>query len=170
MSTTTMVSVIRHKELEEISNEPIGNGVYGNCFLRTFKRLNIPVFEKQLIDSTVDLLYKEAMFMQKSSHICNPLLLGVQLERKPISLIMQFIGENRMTITIFKFLFHPLYKHQAKKMSTKTWLCICYDIADALDHMHPMGYRHCDLKSNIMLVHKIKDISYTLVKFVRSLD
>ena len=120
MSTTTMVSVIRHKELEEISNEPIGNGVYGNCFLRTFKRLNIPVFEKQLIDSTVDLLYKEAMFNQKLSHICNPLLLGVQLERKPISLIMQFIGENRMTITIFKFLFDPLYKHQAKKMSTKT--------------------------------------------------
>ena len=69
MSSKTMVGVniIRHEELEEISSEPIGNDVYGNCFLRTFKRLQIPVVEKQLIDSTVDLLYKEAIFMQQLS-------------------------------------------------------------------------------------------------------
>ena len=79
MSSKTMVGVniICHEELEEISSEPIGNGAYGNCFLRTFKRLQIPVVEKQLIDSTVDLLYKEAIFMQKLSHRCIPLLLGV---------------------------------------------------------------------------------------------
>ena len=158
MSSKTMVGVniIHHEELEELSSEPIGNGVYGNCFLRTFKRLKIPVVEKQLIDSTLDLLYKEAMFMQKLSHRCIPLLLGVQLERKPISLIMQFIGENRKSITIFKLLFDPLYQHQTSKMSTKTWLRICYDIADALDHMHQKGYLHCDLKSNNVLVAQNK--------------
>ena len=160
MSSKSMVGVniIRHEELEEleISSESIGNGVYGNCFLKRFNRLQITVVEKQLIDSTVDMLYKEAMFMQKFSHRCIPLLLGVQLEKKPISLIIQFIGENSKSITIFKLLFDPLYQQQVSKMSTKTWLCICYDIADALDHMHQRGYLHCDLKSNNVLVAENK--------------
>jgi serine/threonine protein kinase len=69
---------------------------------------------------------------------------------------MQFIGENSKSITIFKLLFDPLYQQQASKMSTKTWLCICYDIADALDHMHQRGYLHCDLKSNNVLVAENK--------------
>jgi hypothetical protein len=55
------VNIIRHEELEEleISSESIGNGVYGNCFLKRFNRLQITVVEKQLIDSTVDMLYKK---------------------------------------------------------------------------------------------------------------
>ena len=44
--------------------------------------------------------------------------------------------------------FDPLYQHQASETSTKTWLCICYDITDALDHMHQRGYLHCGLQSN----------------------
>ena len=59
---------------------------------------------------------------------------------------MQFIGENSKSIAIFKLLFDPLYQQQASKMLTKTWLCICYVIADALD----------DLKSNNMLVAQNK--------------
>ena len=49
-----------------------------------------------------------------------------------------------------------LYQHQASEMSTKTWLCICYDITDALDHMHQRGYLHCGLKSNNVLVAQNK--------------
>ena len=150
------ITTIQHEELEEISNESIGNGVFGSCFLKKFIRLGITVVEKQLIDSTADMLYKEAIFMQKLSHRCIPLLLGVQLDKKPISLIMQFIGENSQSITVFKLLFDPLYQHQASEMSTKTWFCICYDITDALDHMHQRGYLHCDLKSNNVLVAQNK--------------
>ena len=146
-STCTVgITTIQHEELEEISNESIGNGVFGNCFPKKFIRLGITVVEKQLTDSTADMLYKEAIFLPKLSHICIPLLLGVQLDKKPISLIMQFIGENSQSITVFKLLFDSLYQHQASEMSTKTWLCICYDITDALDHMHQRGYLHCGLK------------------------
>jgi serine/threonine protein kinase len=148
------INIIRQDELEEIDAGSIGNGVFGNCFLRKFKRLGINIVEKQLIDTdnNVDMLYKEASFMQKFSHICIPLLLGIQLEKKPVSLIMEFIGENSKSITVFKLLFDPHYEHQASEMSTETWLCICYDITDALDHMHQRGYLHCDLKSNNVLV------------------
>jgi hypothetical protein len=59
------ITTIQHEELEEISNESIGNGVFGSCFLKKFIRLGITVVEKQLIDSTADMLYKEAIFMQK---------------------------------------------------------------------------------------------------------
>jgi hypothetical protein len=98
------ITTIQHEELEEISNESIGNGVFGNCFPKKFIRLGITVVEKQLTDSTADMLYKEAIFFPKLSHICIPLLLGVQLDKKPISLIMQFIGENSQSITVFKLL------------------------------------------------------------------
>jgi hypothetical protein len=98
------ITTIQHEELEEISNESIGNGVFGNCFPKKIIRLGITVVEKQLTDSTA-MLYKEAIFLPKLSHICIPLLLGVQLEKKPIFLIMQFIGENSQSITVFKFLF-----------------------------------------------------------------
>lgn len=56
----SMVGVnIRHEELEEISSELIGNGVFGNYFLKRFNRLEITVVEKHWIDGTVDMLYKE---------------------------------------------------------------------------------------------------------------
>ena len=144
--------MIRPDELEEINASSIGNGVYGDCFLRKFKRLGIQIVEKQLIDNNIDMLYREALSMQKFSHRCIPLLLGVQLEKKPISLIMEFIGENNKSITVFKLLYDPQHKHQASEMSEKKWLCVCYDITDALDHMHQKGYLHCDLKSNNVLV------------------
>ena len=118
------------------------------AFLRRFKRLGINVVEKQLVDNSINLLYKEASFMQKFSHRHIPLLFSIQLEKKPVSLIMQFIGENSKSTTVFKLLYDPHYQHQAAELSIKSWLCICYDITDALDHMHQRGYLHCDLKSN----------------------
>jgi serine/threonine protein kinase len=129
---------------------------FGNCFHKKIIRLGITVVEKHLTDSTADMLYNEALFLPKLSHICIPLLLGVQLDKKPISLIMQFIGENSQSITVFELLFDPQYQHQASEMPTKTWLCICYNIIDALDHMHQRGYLHCGLKSNNVLVAHIK--------------
>ena len=150
--STSSLNIIRPDELKEIHSDSIGKGVYGNCFLRKFKRLGITVVEKQLTDNNTRMLYQEALSMQKFSHRCIPMLLGIQLEKKPVSLVMQFIGQNNKSITVFKLLFDPQYEHQALDMSTKTWLCICYDITDALDHMHQRGYLHCDIKSNNVLV------------------
>lgn len=33
---------------------------------------------------------------------------------------------------------------------------MCYDITDALDHLHQKGYLHCDIKTNNVLVCKKK--------------
>ncbi|CAB4007599.1 Hypothetical predicted protein [Paramuricea clavata] len=82
-STCTVgITTIQHEELEEISNESIGNGVFGNCFHKKFIRLGITVVEKQLTDSTADMLYKEAIFLPKLSHVCIPLLLGGATRQK----------------------------------------------------------------------------------------
>ena len=119
-STCTVdITTIQHEELGEISTESIGNGVFGSCFPKKFIRLGITVVEKQLTDSTADMLYKEAISLPKLSHICIPLLLGVQLDKKPISLIMQFIGENSQSITVFKLLFVSLDQHQASECQPK---------------------------------------------------
>ena len=62
---------------------------------------------KQLVENNINVLYKEALFTQTFSHRCIPLLLGIQLERKSVSLVMQFIGENSTSITVLKLLFDP---------------------------------------------------------------
>jgi serine/threonine protein kinase len=32
------------------------------------------------------------------------------------------------------------------------WFRVCYDIADALQHIHEKGFLHCDIKTNNVLV------------------
>ena len=41
-------------------------------------------------------------------------------------------------------------------MSVSDWFSICYDIVDALKHLHQKRYRHCDIKTNNVLVSKSK--------------
>ena len=36
------------------------------------------------------------------------------------------------------------------------WFRVCYDIADALRHIHEKGYLHCDIKTNSVLVSHTK--------------
>jgi hypothetical protein len=52
------------------------------------------VVEKQLNNGDIDQLYNEAKHMQVFSHQHIPHLFGIQVERKPLSLIMEFVEEN----------------------------------------------------------------------------
>ncbi|CAB4002166.1 serine threonine- kinase HT1-like [Paramuricea clavata] len=75
--------------------------------------------------------------------------------RKPYSLFMEFVGKDLQSLTVHKL----LYDNQSMKliggMSVLDWFRVCYDIADALHHIHEKGYLHCDIKTNNVLVsHK----------------
>lgn len=150
------INIISHDELEDTPTKSVGSGTFGNCYLKKFTRFGIKVVEKQLMDGSIDMVYREANYMQTFSHRCIPHLLGIQVEKKPLSLIMEFVGENDQSITVHKLLFDAKLEKLKKSKSIKDWLCICYDITDALDHMHQKGYIHCDLKTNNVLVFQRK--------------
>ena len=136
----------------------LGEGSYGKCFLKKFKRLGIDVVEKQLSGSTCsneeDAL-KEAQIMQVLMHPNIPTVLGVQLEKKPYSIVMEFIGECKCSVTVHKLLQDMLLQKRLK-LDNRDWIKISYNLADALGHIHKMGFLHCDLKSNNIVVSNKK--------------
>ena len=141
------INIISQDELQIANTDSIGGGVFGNCYLKKFTRLGINVVEKQLIDGNIDVLYKEAQRMEMFSHRCIPLLFGIQVEKNPLSLVMEFVGENSQSMTVHKLLFDSNATKIRSSMSIKYWLCVCYDTTDALDYMHQKGYLHCYLKN-----------------------
>ncbi|KAK2558805.1 hypothetical protein P5673_019020 [Acropora cervicornis] len=91
----------------------LGEGSYGHCLLRHYKRLNIKVVEKQsLLHDTKEIL-KEAHIMQALSHKNIPTILGVQIQKSPMSLVIEFIGEHDTSITLSKLLSCDNYQEAA---------------------------------------------------------
>ena len=83
---------------------PVGSGTYGDCVLRTFQRFGIAVIEK-LPSSNLKAVMHEAHCMNALTHPSIPHLLGVQIETKPFSLIMQLLGEGEESATVHKLLY-----------------------------------------------------------------
>ena len=101
-------------------------------------------------------MVKEAQIMQALTHKNIPAIIGIQLEREPISLVMEFKGEENTSITVSKLLYgkesNGILQKVKSSLTNKDWLIICHDITDALAHIHSKGFLHCDLKSNNVLV------------------
>ena len=143
------------EELEDLQEcKIIGAGTFGECHLKKYSRFEILVVEKQLRESDLALLHKEAYFMQLFSHRCVPHLLGVQTQAKPFSLIMEFLGHGVESMTVHKLLFDIAFSQERSNMSVPNWFRVAYDIADALHYVHEKGYLHCDLKADNVLVCK----------------
>ena len=94
--------------------------------------------------------------MQALAHKNIPTIIGVQLQKQPISLIMEFKGEDNTSVTISKLL--SCQKNSAtiqnvqSSLITNDWLIISHDLTEALSHIHTKGFLHCDLKANNVLV------------------
>lgn len=129
----------------------LGEGSYGKCLLKFHKRLNIPVVEKQVPNIEMPQILQETKIMQSLSHPNIPTVFGVQLEKTPLSIIMEFVGKEQSSITVHKLL------DDHRTVSQTQWFKVCYNVADALQHMHNKGFLHCDLKSNNIVVSIDKD-------------
>ena len=112
--------------------------------------------EKQCLIQNTKEMVKEAQIMQALTHKNIPAIIGIQLEREPISLVMEFKGEENTSITVSKLLygkeFNGILQKVKSSLTNEDWLIICHDITDALAHIHSKGFLHCDLKSNNVLV------------------
>lgn len=59
----------------------LGEGSFGKCFLKTYKRMGIPVVEKQIIDGNIHEIIKEAQMMQALVHPNIPRFLVCKLKK-----------------------------------------------------------------------------------------
>jgi len=124
----------------------LGEGSYGKCYLKMYQRIGIYVVENQMPNVHLHSLLREVQIMQTLAHPNIPTVLGIQIKIEPFSIVMQFIGEANVSLTIHKLL------QSEHKLQRKDWLKISYNISDALQYMHKQGYLHCDLKSNNIVV------------------
>ena len=91
-------------------------------------------------------IMKEAHIMQALAHKNIPTIIGVQLQKQPISLIMEFKGEDNTSVTISKLL--SCQKNSAtiqnvqSSLITNDWLIISHDLTEALSHIHTKGFLH----------------------------
>lgn len=152
------VNLIHPSELSPVNGENIilGEGSYGRCLLRYFERFGISVVEKQLLSHDTREILKEAQIMQALTHRNIPAIIGVQLEKEPISLILEFRGEQDTSVTISELLscekVNKTVQNVQTSLTKNDWLIISHDLTEALSHIHSKGFLHCDLKSNNALV------------------
>jgi len=64
----------------------------------------------------VNNIVKEAQIMELLSHAHIPTVLGVQLEQKPFSIVMEFIGEQHSSFTVHKLL------QRENMLDERTWI------------------------------------------------
>ena len=111
---TASVKQISPSELspveQNINSIPVGSGTYGECVVKQMRRFGIMVIEKKLPKSDLREVMNEAQCMNALTHASIPHLLGVQIEQKPFSLIMQYLGEGMESVTVHKLLHQTLAK------------------------------------------------------------
>ena len=94
--------------------------------------------------------------MQALTHKNIPAIIGVQLEIQPISLIIEFKGEQSTSLTVSRLLSSEKDVQTVQDLktliTTKDWLIISHELTEALSHIHSKGFLHCDLKANNVLV------------------
>ena len=114
--------------------------------------------EKQSLNHNTREMLKEAQIMQALTHKNIPAIIGVQLKKEPISLIIEFKGECDTSVTISKLLScdcdNETIENEKATLTNNDWLIISHDLTEALGHIHSKGFLHCDLKSNNVLVSK----------------
>jgi len=158
LTKSSNVNLVDSTELVPINgkNVVLGEGCYGRCILKHFTRLGIRVVEKQSLNHDTGEMLKEAKVMQALTHKNIPAIIGVQLEKQPISLIIEFKGEQDTSVTISKLLSSEEDDQTLQNVQTSLtkndWLIISHDLTEALSHIHFKGFLHCDLKSNNVLV------------------
>lgn len=94
--------------------------------------------------------------MQALTHSNIPAIIGLQLQKEPISIIMEFKGEQETSVTISTLLScdknNETLQVICRSLTNNDWLIISHDLTEALSHIHCKGFLHCELKSNNVLV------------------
>lgn len=95
--------------------------------------------EKQSLVHDTKETTKEAQIMQSLTHQNISTIIGVQLQKEPISFIMDFKWEQDTSVTIRKLLScdknSVLLKNVQNSLTRNDWLIISHDLTDVLSRI-----------------------------------
>ena len=158
--------------LEDLSDEAIGSGSYGKCYLARYRGIKV-IVKKMTHNNTAEgkemarknLLHEATVVKALGDHERLPLIFGVVTENEPLSLVKLFHGVRDESITL----------HQAANASMLTpsdSAEIFLQICDALKHVHLRGYLHNDIKANNVVLERnptaLKKYNPILIDFGKS--
>ena len=138
----------------------IGSGTFGTCYLGKYRGIRVVIKEYKERTTkhkdSLSLLQKEArheanVLMKLGDHPGIPLLFGVCLKEKPISIVIKFHGDGKESVTLYK-------AAKTKIISEKhEWQAILCETSEALNHVHRCGYAHNDLKADNIVLDRRED-------------
>ena len=141
--------------LEDLSEEAIGSGSYGQCYSARCRGIEV-IVKKMTHNNTAEgkerarknLLHEATVVKALGDHERLSLIFGVVTENEPLCLVTLFHGVRDESITL----------HQAANASMLTpsdsaeiFLQI---LCDALKNVHLRGYLHNDIKANNVVLER----------------
>ena len=142
----------------KISDEPIGSGTFGDCFLADYRGIKVVVKEMKRRDQSFketerckkEVIHEAKVLNSLGDHEGLPFLLGICVEKEPYSLVTQFHGSGEESLT--------LHKAIKSKVLNKVIISETFTrISTTLEYIHSKGYLHNDLKSNNVLLERRND-------------
>ena len=145
--------LISDPESKACTSKGIGSGTFGDCFLRSYR--NIEVCVKYCRQSSYEEVVKEAEFIRKlQGHPNLPILFGISHKKEAVPYIVtKFHGSNKRSMNT---LYYLLSQNQSQ-YSTSDFIQLAIDCAKGLMHMHNNGILHNDLKTNNVVVEIVSD-------------
>ena len=128
----------------------IGSGTFGDCYPGKYRGISVVIKEyKEKSDFSFSFLQREArheaqVLQQLGDYPGIPLLFGVVLKKKPVSLVLKYHGDGGESLTVYK---------AAKKSSVserKDWNKILHDTA-------VVTQSHNDLKCDNVVLERRED-------------
>ena len=129
--------------ISRLSDQPLGSGSYGTCFLATYRGISVAVKEiKQRDDSPKErekarreVIHEATVLHRLGDHPGLPLLFGVCSLHHPFKLIIQFHGVGTKRLTLLKAV-------RQKLLSKREVTAIFVAIGRTIKHIHSKGYLH----------------------------
>lgn len=157
-STSKSVREIDRSLIVKISQEPVGCGTFGQCFLARYRNITAVVKEMKRRNNTfkegerckLEVFHEANVLHSLGDHAGLPFLLGICTEQEPYCLVLQFHGCGEESLTLHKGIKRRLLNKTSTVGTFK-------DICGTLEYIHGKGFLHNDLKSNNVLLEAKKD-------------
>ena len=164
-----MVSKIKRSDLTDVTdNENVstassfGKGVYGKCYLKMYQG-HLVVAKEFRENVTPSEVMKEANMLATLSHAGIPVVLGVDLMQRPLTMVTLFYGLDGSNTTMKNVLIDDDRFNAVKKME---FVALIRQLCEILRYLHVQKILHNDIKcDNVMIYRDGEGLKCALIDF-----
>ena len=142
-------------EFLECCPTPIGSGSYGDCYFGKYRGgIEVVVKRARTRDKHSDnkrvikeMVHEGQIISALGDHEGLPLLYGMITKTQPMALVLQFHGNNKKALTLYK-------AAEEKLLLQCQCLHIFNKICTTMTYVHSKGFLHNDIKSNNVVLEE----------------